>query len=175
WPVVPGCPQWWLDQTEEEASLAGYSVRHPCPLVGPPEVSLFHPAPSHPSGAICLACLRKRDGDPCRRLQPSPVSAPCARRPSDFTLSPTPHNVDNSLLPSRVFQGNRPVVVWEPVDQELLFSHLGLAGGEHVRSGNKEKSLSGVKNTKLALADNIFVSLQSLWHSSGRAQCSVDN
>ncbi|KXH66907.1 hypothetical protein CSAL01_03684 [Colletotrichum salicis] len=69
-PAVPSGSSTLFDQTEAEASLAGCSVRHPRPLAGPPEVSLFHPAPSHPSGAVCLACLRKPNRDPCQRSWP---------------------------------------------------------------------------------------------------------
>ncbi|KAI3527691.1 hypothetical protein CSPX01_16782 [Colletotrichum filicis] len=42
---------------------------------------------------------------------------------------PQPHN---SLLPLRIFQGNRLVVGWEPVDQELHFSRLAACGRQRL-------------------------------------------
>lgn len=63
--------------------------------------------------ALCLACLRKRRRDPCRRTQPAP-EVPATR------LAHQPHNAP---FPLRISQGVSLVVVWKPGDQESIF-HL---------------------------------------------------
>lgn len=74
------------------------SILHPRPLADPPEVSVFHTGPSHPGGAACLACLRKRHRD-LRRRPARYLSGPLCPAILLVHHPPPQHSVSLAHLP----------------------------------------------------------------------------